>query len=133
MSDRHEITKLCEHRTRRRVAAVSGLLALFMLLISPHLPMPAMGGMNSWEMAALDPCPPSHSQHDTQLPVQDPPHNSCAVCAVVLQAAFTMAPVEMALVYSPVYLRLDLQIAAAAQTSRLAPRAFSSRAPPPIA
>lgn len=117
-------------REHRGLAAAVALIALVMQMAAPYLPMPAMGGMTSWDMAALELCSPSAGGADGKAPAHAPAQHDCAVCAVVQQAGGTMAPADFVLPFSLAYLQLDREIPGDPQTSGLSARVFASRAPP---
>lgn len=125
MSGRND--RFYRHREHRGLAAAIALVALLMQLLAPYLPMPAMGGLTSWEVATLDLCAPG-GDRDGQLP-SDGRHD-CAVCTVAQQASGTMAPADMVVAFNLAYLRLERDISSDPQISTLSAHVFSSRAPP---
>jgi hypothetical protein len=118
------------YREHRGFAAAIALIALVMQLVAPHVPMPAMGGMTSWDMAGLELCAPSGMDGDGKIPAHSPTHRDCAVCTVLQQAGGTMVPADAAPPYILAYLRIERDIASDPQTSDLSAHVFSSRAPP---
>jgi hypothetical protein len=119
-------------RARRGFAAAVAMLALLMQAISLYLPMPAMGGMTSWDLA-LSPCPMEESGAQHKMPAPAPKDGHCTVCTVMLQAGSTLAPADAPLVCSPVPRRVEHQQIRRIQIAGLPARAFSSRAPPSAA
>lgn len=116
-------------RDNRRLAAALVLIGLFMQMLAPYLPMPAMGGLTSWDFAWLPICASPQTDADRDRDIR---HHlgDCAACLVMQQAGATMAP-EI----PPVPVRLSTQVVAPAlwqQALATAPTAgaFSSRAPP---
>ena len=107
------------------------LLALLMQAISPYLPMPAMGGMTSWELAAAR-CPMHETGAGHKEPGKAPHDGPCSVCSVMQQASSTLASVEIALSCCLVSLPVDFDETLDTQTTWLAADVFSSRAPPYI-
>lgn len=122
------IQRFYSSREHRGLAAAVALIALVMQMAAPYLAMPAMGGMTSWDMAALELCAPSSG--DGKTPAHAPAQHDCAVCAVVQQAGGAIGPADVVLPFSLAYLRLDREIARDPQTSDLSAHVFSSRAPP---
>lgn len=124
------IHRFYSSREHRGLAAAVALIALVMQMAAPYLPMPAMGGMTSWDMAALEFCAPSAGGIDGKAPAHGPVQHDCAVCAVMQQAGGAMAPADVLLPCSLAYLRLDREVASDPQTSDHSAHVFSSRAPP---
>jgi hypothetical protein len=117
------------YRMHRGLAAAIALLALFMQLVASHLPMAAMGGMTSWDMAALELCAPSGFDPDDKVPAHGHQHD-CAVCSVMQQAGGTLAPAQAALSQDLAYQPLKRHIANDPQIADFSAHVFSSRAPP---
>jgi hypothetical protein len=116
-------------RTNRRLAAALVVLGLFMQMLAPYLPMPAMGGLTSWDLASLPICASSQTDAEHQ---RDPQHHhgDCVACLVMQQAGATLAP---GLPDVPVPLAAQLVVPAPWQQAALPAAiaaAFSSRAPP---
>jgi hypothetical protein len=116
-------------RANRRLAAALVLVGLFMQMLAPYLPMPAMGGLTSWDLAWLPICASPQTDADHERNAQ---HHlgDCAACLVMQQAGATLAP-DMPSVPVPgaaqvvapaLWQQASLQAAITA--------AFSSRAPP---
>src|SRR5688572_1254375 len=86
-------------RANRRLAAALVLVGLFMQMLAPYLPMPAMGGLTSWDLAWLPICASPQSGADHQ---RDAQHHlgDCTACLVMQQAGATLAP-DMATVPVP--------------------------------
>jgi hypothetical protein len=118
-------------RANRRLAAALVVLGLFMQMLAPYLPMPAMGGLTSWDLAWLPICASPQTDADHQ---RDAQHHlgDCAACLVMQQAGATLAPVAPAL---PMPVTAQLVAPALWQQAQLpesTAEAFSSRAPPPL-
>lgn len=113
----------------RGLAAALVLLALLMQAISPYLPMPAMGGMTSWDLA-LTPCPMHETGSEHKAPAQPSQDSHCTVCTVMCQAGSTIAPADVILPYSLVYQRVERDKTHHFQIAGVPAHAFSSRAPP---
>ena len=112
-----------------RLAAALVLIGLFMQMLAPYLPMPAMGGLTSWDLAWLPICASPQSDADADRGAQ---HHlgDCAPCLVMQQAGATLAP-DMPAV--PVPLSTQAVVPALWQQASLqaaTAAAFSSRAPP---
>lgn len=116
-------------RANRRLAAALVMLGLVMQMVAPYLPMPAMGGLTSWDLAWLPICESPQSGADRQ---RDSQHHQgdCAACLVMQQAGATLAPETLAVpvplgiqgVAPTLWQQASLPAATAAS--------FSSRAPP---
>lgn len=116
-------------RTNRRLAAALVVLGLFMQMLAPYLPMPAMGGLTSWDLAWLPICESPQSGADRQRDTQHH-QGDCAACLVMQQAGATLAP-DLPDVLVP--LAAQLVVPAPWQQAALPAAiaaAFSSRAPP---
>jgi hypothetical protein len=118
------------HRTRRGMAAAIVLLALFMQLIAPYLPMPAMGGLTSVQLSAMPICHGLQHDEDGQTQKHRPRGEHCPICVVVAQAGSTLAPAPIVVATSQ--LAACIENVAAPQAQPLSTRSslFSSRAPP---
>ncbi len=123
-SARHAIA-----RANRRIAAALVVLGLFMQMLAPHLPMPAMGGLTSWDLAWLPICASPQTDADHQRDAQHH-QGDCAACLVMQQAGATLAPdvpvVPIPIVVPAVAPTLWQQASLPAAIAA----AFSSRAPP---
>ena len=116
-------------RANRRLAAALVLIGLFMQMLAPYLPMPAMGGLTSWDLALLPLCTSPQSDRggdgDTQHHLGD-----CAACLVMQQAGATLAPdvppLRMPVLAQAIAPALRQHALRAAPTTE----GFSSRAPP---
>lgn len=107
------------------------LLALLMQALSPYLPMPAMGGVTSWDLAmALEPCPEHQTGAEQKAPTKSPQDRHCTVCTVIQQAGSTLAAADVPLTGRLVYLRLERDETRGTQIAEPPAHAFSSRAPP---
>jgi hypothetical protein len=109
------------------------LLALLMQAIAPYLPMPALGGATSWELAAsafAAPCPEHMAGAGDKAPAKGPQNHPCTVCTVIHQASSTLAAADVAPSCSPAFLELEYDETRDAQFASLSSHAFSSRAPP---
>jgi hypothetical protein len=116
-------------RANRRLAAALVMLGLVMQMLAPYLPMPAMGGLTSWDLAWLPTCESPQSGADHQRDAQHH-QGDCAACLVMQQAGATLAP-EMPQVPVPFVAQAaapTLWQQAALPAALTA--AFSSRAPP---
>lgn len=113
----------------RRLAAALVVIGLFMQMLAPYLPMPAMGGLTSWDLAWLPICASPQTDADHE---RDAQHHlgDCAACLVMQQAGATLAPdvptvpVPLGVRAAPPALWQQAQLQAAMTAS------FSSRAPP---
>jgi hypothetical protein len=117
---------------RRGIAAAIVLLAVLLQFMAPHLPMPAMGGLTSVQLAFMSICRTSgHEDGDTQKHHSN--HESCPICVVVAQAGTTLAPATI--VVPTVEFATYVEHPASADAPRLSASAsvFSSRAPPQTA
>ncbi|HWA49772.1 MAG TPA: DUF2946 family protein [Dongiaceae bacterium] len=116
-------------RANRRLAAALVVLGLVMQMVAPYLPMPAMGGLTSWDLAWLPIC--ETPQSGTDRPGDAQHHQGdCAACLVMQQAGATLAP-DLAIV--PVPLAVQAVAPTLWQQASLPAAmaaAFSSRAPP---
>lgn len=113
----------------RRLAAALVLIGLFMQMLAPYLPMPAMGGLTSWDLAWLPICESPQSGGDHKRDTQHY-QGDCAACLVMQQAGATLAP---DLPDVPVPLAAQVVVPALWQQASLPAAiaaAFSSRAPP---
>lgn len=116
-------------RANRRLAAALVLIGLFMQMLAPYLPMPAMGGLTSWDVAGLPICASPQTDADREGNAQ---HHlgHCAACLVMQQAGAALAPdgpvvpVPLSARAAPPALWQQTQLQAAITAS------FSSRAPP---
>jgi hypothetical protein len=118
-------------RANRRLAAALVLIGLFLQMLAPYLPMPAMGGLTSWDLAWLPVCASPQTDADREGNSQ---HHSgdCAACLVMQQAGATLAPDILAV---PVPLSIEAAPPAPWQQAQLhaaIAASFSSRAPPLI-
>lgn len=116
-------------RANRRLAAALVVLGLFMQMVAPYLPMPAMGGLTSWDLAWLPICESPQSGADGQRDAQHH-QGDCAACLVMQQAGATLAP---SLAVIPVPLATQAVAPTLWQQASLPAAiaaAFSSRAPP---
>lgn len=121
-------------RANRRLAAALVLIGLFMQMLAPYLPMPAMGGLTSWEIAWLPICAAPQSDLGGDAQHRMGRHlGDCAACLVMQQAGATLAPevpaMPLPLLAQSVPPTLWQQARLIAQVTE----AFSSRAPPPRA
>ena len=116
-------------RANRRLAAALMLIGIVMQMLAPYLPMPAMGGLTSWDLAWLPICASPQTDADHQ---RDAQHHfgDCAACLVMQQAGATLAPdapvVPIARTAQAAVPALWQQASLQAATAA----AFSSRAPP---
>ena len=117
-------------RTRwlRCVAASLVLVALALQAAAGYLPMPALGGITSWQ-AMVQPCP-EHASGSHKAPVKQ--HQSCSVCLVIHQAGSTMASADIRLAIDDIVVQVQSDGVRDGQTAALPPQAFSSRAPPAL-
>jgi hypothetical protein len=109
------------------------LLALLMQAIAPYLPMPALGGATSWELAAATmaaPCPEHMAGAGDKAPAKSPQGHPCAVCTVLHQAGSTLAAADVALSCNLAFLELEYDATRDTQLVEASSHAFSSRAPP---
>ena len=114
--------------TNRRLAAALVVLGLFMQMLAPYLPMPAMGGLTSWDLAWQSICASPQSDAERQ---RDTHHlGECATCLVMQQAGATLAPVAPAMPMPAVAQAVAPTLWQQARLSTAAAAAFSSRAPP---
>jgi hypothetical protein len=116
-------------QANRRLAAALVVLGLFMQMVAPYLPMPAMGGLTSWDLAWLPICESPQSGADHQRDAQHH-QGDCAACLVMQQAGATLAPdlpdVPAPFVAQAAAPSLWQQASLPAATAA----SFSSRAPP---
>lgn len=118
-------------RANRRLAAALVLIGLFMQMLAPYLPMPAMGGLTSWDLAWLPICASPQSDPDGDRDIQ---HHlgDCAVCLVMQQACATLAPDAPALPMPVLAQSVAPALWQQAFGAASATEGFSSRAPPPL-
>jgi hypothetical protein len=116
-------------RANRRLAAALVLIGLFMQMLAPYLPMPAMGGLTSWDLAWLPICTSPQTDADREGNAQ---HHlgDCAACLVMQQAGATLAPIAPALPMPVTAQRVAPALWQQAQLPAPTAEAFSSRAPP---
>mgnify|MGYP000856865909 FL=1 len=138
MRQHHSARRLTH--ANRRIAAAVVLLGLLLQALSPYLPMPAMGGGTSWDVAVsggvawLPTCLSPRDDADAGRSSSGSPHpGDCAVCLVMQQAGATLAPASFEMPVPVAFLR-----AAPAPWQQVpggSPPAdgFSSRAPPHFA
>ena len=118
-------------RANRRLAAALVLIGLFMQMLAPYLPMPAMGGLTSWDLAGLPICASPQSDADAD---RDASHRlgDCAACLVIQQAGATLAP-DMPAIPAPLSTQAVMPaLRQQAQLPTAIAASFSSRAPPPL-
>ena len=104
------------------------LVALALQAAASHLPMPALGGMTSWQ-AMAQPCP-EHVSGSHKAPAKQ--HQSCSVCLVMHQASSTLASADIRLAIDDLVVQVQAIGVRDDQTAALPPHAFSSRAPPAL-
>ena len=127
--NRQALYRNCSNRC---MAGAIALIALLMQGLAGYLPMPAMGGMTSWDAAWLPLC--QAPQRGDRGSPPDPAHDPhCTACMVVQQASTTMAPAETVLSVQQIATRLARDETRDMQVSGVSARTFSSRAPPIIA
>ena len=117
-------------RTNRGMAGAIALIALLMQAVAGNLPMPAMGGLTSWQLAFAAMCLSPQGGTERGHPADRSHDTHCAVCAVMQQAGSTAAPAVFALPIDSVV--ADIAHAATPKTriAGISGRAFLSRAPP---
>jgi len=123
------------HRERsgRCLTAALILVALLLQGLAPYLPMPEMGGITSWDAAWLQPCPMHPADLDRKAPAKVPQDRHCTVCTVMQQAGSTLAQADVVLPVEVAFAQIAPDAPRCHRTNGLPARAFSSRAPPPIA
>lgn len=116
-------------RDNRRLAAALVLIGLFMQMLAPYLPMPAMGGLTSWDLAWLPVCASPQTDADRQRDTQTHQAN-CGACLVMQQAGATLAPDVLAVPAPPAAQAAPPALWQQAQLHAAIAASFSSRAPP---
>ena len=118
-------------RANRRLAAALVVFGLFMQMLAPYLPMPAMGGLTSWDLAWLPVCASPQTDADHQRDTQHH-HGDCAACLVMQQAGGTLAPDELAVPVPSAAPAARPALWQQAQLQAAIAAPFSSRAPPQL-
>ena len=115
------------------MAGAIALIALLMQALAGYLPMPAMGGLTSWEMAWSPLCLSPQSEAERGHPADRSHGTHCVVCVVMSQAGSTDTPAEVALPIQTIVADVARGAIQTTQIAGIPARAFSSRAPPFIA
>jgi hypothetical protein len=120
-------------RTNRCMAGAIALIALLMQALAGYLPMPAMGGLTSWQIAWTPMCLSPQGEAERGQPADRSHGTHCAVCVVMSQAGSTDTPAEVALAAHAIVADVAREAVRTIQIAGIPARAFSSRAPPFIA